>query len=40
VKVRGNRFGRDYQFGVKSIEAGAGYEWSGNVWDNDGSPVE
>jgi hypothetical protein len=40
VKVRGNRFGRDFQFGVKSIEAGAGYEWSGNVWDNDGSPVE
>jgi len=36
VIVRNNRFGRDYQYGLR---AGNCAEWSGNVWDNNGNPT-
>lgn len=42
VVVRGNRFGRDYQFGLWSgagVDSGAGYDLSDNVWADTGDPV-
>ena len=35
VRVRNNRFGRDFGFGIQQ----GGGTWTGNVWDDTGEPV-
>jgi hypothetical protein len=39
VRVLGNRFGRDHRYGVRRITA-FDVQWSGNVWDDTGQPIE
>jgi hypothetical protein len=38
IRIVGNRFGRDFVFGPKSLGPG-GITWSGNVWADTGAPV-
>ena len=35
VRVRNNRFCRDYRYGLKA--GGCFKEWSGNVWEDNGT---
>ena len=38
IRIVGNRFGRDFVFGPKSV-SGSGITWSGNVWADSGTTV-
>lgn len=39
LRVIGNRFGRDYRFGIRNGCSTPDTEWTDNVWDDTGEPI-
>ncbi len=39
IRVIGNRFGREYRYGIRNNCSGPDTRWSGNVWDDTGEAI-